>query len=678
LNPNPATWSGVFTGVTQFAEWYRDTPGVSFIPEFLIEFTLTDIGNGIYEFNEQAYFPIDNMGFGNYLNFGHNFHFTTEIHTEFTYLEGQVFNFCGDDDLYVFANGVLIMDLGGVHATECSSVNLDDVAAAAGLVNGTTAVLAIFGAERHTVGSDIKIDTSIVLSPATINVPPAGQTVYFCGIAFPNFGVGYEGVLPSAPVFTAFGSVNFNNFNAISFGNYTVVPSGGDIEGRLAVQDNFLSTGGYSVGIDINSGGASATDLVLPFSFVVGNNAEFDSGSIFPDGSNQAHFSPAEYAFVGGTFTAPAYLQARRTGGPAAGLLTPDFTNALAYYTLLSDELAATTPNTVWNIANSGGLTITCNDNSGAYYVVIDDVSFNTVNYYAAPVGCNLKGFFVLTVTGGDVSFGQSQQTFVAPEYFLYNFPGTGRTITSLYQPEGSILAPNSVLYQPSGTIVGIVVVGSISETNQINRLFCPPPPPTPAPAPATILCPSFETTCNGLTLPIGSIVSSFRDYNLISFGDLLDLGGDVEGRVAVGNNADVSGFSVGYDLQTLNGPDGVVPFAFVVSGDLIFSSGAVYPDGSNVPYPGPIEGIYVGQNFTGPQYLQQRITGGPGRLDAYFNSARQCYSQFSSQFAAVTDNCSICCLWWSIPALQQQHCRILFCHCFGYCLQFYHLLYAR
>jgi fibro-slime domain-containing protein/choice-of-anchor A domain-containing protein len=639
LNPNPATWSGVFTGVTQFAEWYRDTPGVSYVPSFLIQLNLTDIGGGIFEFDEQAYFPIDNRGFGNYLNYGHNFHFTTEIHTSFTYLEGQVFNFCGDDDLYVFANGFLILDLGGVHGTECASVALADVAQAAGLVNGSAATLAIFNAERHTVGSDMKIDTSIVLIAAPITPPAVGRTVYFCGVTFPNYGAGVVGTVPSDPTFTSFGSVSFSNFNAISFANYTVVNSGGDIQGRLAVQNNFVSTGGYSVGIEINSGGASATDLVLPFSFVVGNNAEFDAGSIFPDGSNQAHFSPAEFAFVGGTFTAPAYLQARRTGGPAPGLLSGDFANALAYYTLLSTELAATTPNTQWTIANSGGLTITCNDQSGAYYVLLDDASFNSVNYYADPVNCNLNGFFVLSVTGGSVSFGQSQQRFVAPEYFLYNFPGTGRVITSLYQPEGSILAPGSTLNQPTGTIVGNVVVGSISITNQINRLHCPATPPPPTPSPSAVLCPYFETNCNGLTLPIGATVSSFRDFNLVSFGDLVDFGGDVQGRVAVGNNADVSGFSVGRELQTLNGPDGNLPFAFVVSGNLIFSSGGVYPDGSNNYLPGIEEGIYVGGDFTGPLYLQQRITGGPGRLDAYFNAARQCYSTFSTQFAAVTDN---------------------------------------
>jgi fibro-slime domain-containing protein/choice-of-anchor A domain-containing protein len=639
LNPDPATWGGVFTGPSYFAEWYRDTPGVSFVPSFLIQLNLTETapGSGVYEYNNQTYFPIDNEGFGNYLNFGHNFHFTTEIRTRFTYLAGQqTFSFCGDDDLYVFVNGYKIMDLGGVHATECSSVNLDDVAAAAGIVNGSTYDMAIFNAERHTVSSDMKIDTSIVLTPKPIVTPNPGRTTYFCGIKFDNYGAGYIGVVPNEPTFTAFGTYGFDNFNAISFDSF-YVPTG-DIQGRLAVRNSFKSTNGYSVGLEINSGGASATDIVLPYSFVVGGNAEFDIGSIFPDGSNQAHFSPAEYAFVGGTFTAPPYLQSRRTGGPAPGLLNPDFDNALLYYELLSTELAAVTPNTAWAI-QYGGLTITCNDNSGAYYVSIDAASFTSANYYNAPIGCNLKGFFVITVTGGDTTFGQSMQTFVQPEYMLYNFPGKGRTITANNQPMGSILAPDSTLYQPSGTIVGNVVVGNVSHSLQINRLHCPAHPPPIIPSPVDILCPTFESNCEGLVLPVGQQVASFRDFNFVSFGNFVDFAGDIQGRLAVAGNCNVSSFSVGYELHTLNGPDANIPYSLVVGGNLYFGTGSIYPDGSNVPYPGSAEGIYVGGNAYVPDYIRTRITGGPGSLASWFGAARTCYNQFSQSFSSVPDN---------------------------------------
>jgi fibro-slime domain-containing protein len=155
-NGNPTT--ATTTGKANFDEWYRDVPGAN-LP-FPIILQLTPTGNGAYTYDNQEYFPIDNQGFGNESN-PHNFHFTTEIHTQFTYKGGEVFKFTGDDDVFAFINKKLVIDLGGVHGAEDASVDLDAVAKSVGITVGNVYLLDMFGAERHTSGSHFRIDTTI-------------------------------------------------------------------------------------------------------------------------------------------------------------------------------------------------------------------------------------------------------------------------------------------------------------------------------------------------------------------------------------------------------------------------------------------------------------------------------------------------------------------------------------
>jgi fibro-slime domain-containing protein len=151
------------TTAANFNQWYRDTPGVNQSTQFQI--VLAPSGTaGVLSFDDGTFYPIDGQLFGNYDNGAHNYHFTFELHTTFTYNGGEVFTFTGDDDLWVFINNKLAIDLGGLHPEVSDSVSLDEVAAQFGITIGGSYPLDLFHAERHTNESHFRIDTSIAFT----------------------------------------------------------------------------------------------------------------------------------------------------------------------------------------------------------------------------------------------------------------------------------------------------------------------------------------------------------------------------------------------------------------------------------------------------------------------------------------------------------------------------------
>jgi len=158
------TTQPVIASAASFAQWYNTSDVNRAIPKQLV-LVESSPGTGIFGYESSAFFPLaPTEGFGitpKGNDQGMNFLFTTEIHVQFQYRAGQKFTFSGDDDMWIFVNGQLALDLGSMHFAAEGTIDFDAQAASLNIAVGGRYTLDVFHAERHTRASDFKITTNI-------------------------------------------------------------------------------------------------------------------------------------------------------------------------------------------------------------------------------------------------------------------------------------------------------------------------------------------------------------------------------------------------------------------------------------------------------------------------------------------------------------------------------------
>ena len=202
---------------TSFSEWYRTTPTVNHPTAAKLALWKNSKGSYVNRYGANGeqwktgidgnplFFPVDGDSFTPASELAaaqvpafydpalpfdvdqngkqrlHNFSFTSEVRYWFKYETGNTYelDFVGDDDVWVFINKKLAVDLGGLHPAATGTVTVDGTTAAklGNMKSGNVYEVAVFQAERHTTASSYKLTLNGFNAASTTCVPTCGDGV---------------------------------------------------------------------------------------------------------------------------------------------------------------------------------------------------------------------------------------------------------------------------------------------------------------------------------------------------------------------------------------------------------------------------------------------------------------------------------------------------------------------
>jgi len=191
--------------VDWFGMWYVDTPAYN--KTIVQTLQLPKLADGSFQFSNDAFFPLDGVPgtWGTTPGLGHDYGFTSIVRYWFQYDGTATLTFAGDDDVFVFINKVLAVDLGGPHQHTQGSITLDAVdgtgyacdfvapgpaggacdtnrktgghSVSLGLARGSVYEIAVFQAERHSVDSHYRLTLDSLTSSTSVCANVCGDGI---------------------------------------------------------------------------------------------------------------------------------------------------------------------------------------------------------------------------------------------------------------------------------------------------------------------------------------------------------------------------------------------------------------------------------------------------------------------------------------------------------------------